>query len=78
MDLSFSEKDEAFRQEVVAFLDQEWPEEKRGSTPFTRAAYLDWHKKLHAKGWAAPAWPVAHGGQDWTPTQHYIFNEEMA
>ncbi|MEL6113100.1 MAG: acyl-CoA dehydrogenase family protein, partial [Pseudomonadota bacterium] len=78
MDLSFSEKDEAFRQEVVAFLDQEWPEEKRGSTPFTREAYLDWHKKLHAKGWAAPAWPVAHGGQDWTPTQHYIFNEEMA
>ncbi|MEL7017171.1 MAG: acyl-CoA dehydrogenase family protein [Pseudomonadota bacterium] len=78
MDLSFSEKDEAFRQDIVAFLDREWPEEKRGNVPFTREAYLDWHKKLHAKGWAAPAWPVDHGGKDWTPTQHYIFNEEMA
>ncbi|MEM1193806.1 MAG: acyl-CoA dehydrogenase family protein [Pseudomonadota bacterium] len=78
MDLSFSEKDEAFRQDIVAFLDREWPEEKRGNVPFTREAYLDWHKKLHAKGWAAPAWPVDHGGKDWAPTQHYIFNEEMA
>ncbi len=81
MDLSFSEKDEAFRQEVIAFLNDAWPEEKRGEAREDgsyREAYLEWHKKLHAKGWAAPAWPVEYGGTDWTPTQRYIFNEEMA
>ncbi len=81
MDLSFSEKDEAFRQEIIAFLDEAWPEEKRGKAREAgnfREEYLAWHKKLHARGWAAPAWPVEYGGTDWTPTQRYIFNEEMA
>ena len=78
MDLSFSQKDEAFRREIIDFLDAEWPEAQRGKVDFTRENYLAWHKKLHQRGWAAPAWPVEYGGQDWTPSQHYIFNEELA
>lgn len=84
MNLEFSDKDEAFRQEIVEFLDSSWPKEQRargqtGQRPeFNRENYIAWHKKLHERGWAAPAWPVAHGGTDWTPTQRYIFNQEMA
>ncbi len=83
MDLTFSEKDETFRQEIIDFLSEHWPEEKRrGGAGYGvddyRTGYLDWHKKLHARGWAAPAWPIEHGGTDWTPTQRYIYNEEMA
>lgn len=79
MDLSFSAKDEEFRKEVVQFLDENWPAENRnGKVAFTKENYVAWHKKLHSKGWAAPAWPVDYGGTDWTPTQQYIFNEEMA
>jgi alkylation response protein AidB-like acyl-CoA dehydrogenase len=32
---------------------------------------------LNAKGWAVPHWPVAWGGQDWSPIQRYIFTEEL-
>lgn len=77
MNLGFSEKDETFRQEVKDFLAENWPEDMRGK-PLNRENYIGWHKKLHAKGWAAPAWPVEYGGTDWTPAQKYIFNEEMA
>ncbi|MCI5044446.1 MAG: acyl-CoA dehydrogenase family protein [Aquisalinus sp.] len=78
MDLSFSEKDEAFRQEVISFLDENWPADQRGKVEFNKETYLDWHKKLHAKGWVAPAWPEEYGGTGWTPTQRYIFDQEMA
>lgn len=82
MDLNFSEKDEAFRQEVKDFLDKEWPEDKRGNasepTIDTRESYIAWHKKVHAKGWAAPSWPVKYGGTGWTAAQKYIYQEEMA
>ncbi|GGC97967.1 acyl-CoA dehydrogenase family protein [Aquisalinus flavus] len=79
MDLKFSDREEAFRQEVKAFLDEAWPAEKRGSkTEFTRDNYLDWHRKLHARGWIAPAWPEEYGGTGWTPTQRYIFDKECA
>lgn len=82
MDLAFSPQDEQFRAEVKTFLDTAWPEENRGTgsggTSFTRENYIAWHKKLHAKGWATPAWPKEYGGTDWTPAQKYIFNVEMA
>jgi alkylation response protein AidB-like acyl-CoA dehydrogenase len=39
-------------------------------------ASMAWQAILHERGWAAPAWPVEHGGCDWTLTQHYIFSRE--
>lgn len=37
---------------------------------------MAWQKILHARGWAAPDWPVEYGGTDWTVVQRYIFAEE--
>ena len=37
---------------------------------------MEWQRHLHERGWAAPAWPVEHGGCDWSLTQHYIFSRE--
>lgn len=37
---------------------------------------MEWQHILHERGWAAPAWPVEHGGCDWSLTQHYIFGRE--
>jgi alkylation response protein AidB-like acyl-CoA dehydrogenase len=39
-------------------------------------ASMQWQRILHARGWAAPAWPVEHGGCGWSRTQHYIFSRE--
>ncbi len=32
----------------------------------TTTASLAWQAILHERGWAAPAWPVEHGGCDWS------------
>lgn len=39
-------------------------------------ASMEWQRILHERGWAAPAWPVAYDGCDWSLTQHYIFSRE--
>ena len=83
MDLSRSPADIAFRDEVRAFLDAELTPELRAAGRGMTSVYSDypvamaWQRILHARGWAAPAWPVEHGGRDWSVAQHYIFASEL-
>jgi alkylation response protein AidB-like acyl-CoA dehydrogenase len=82
MDLSWSPKDLEFRDEVRAFLDDKLTPDLRQAGRLMTSVYADheasmaWQAILHERGWAAPAWPVEHGGCDWTLTQHYIFSRE--
>ena len=75
-------QDEAFRKEVRAFFAAELTPELRRAGKLMTSVYADhesqmaWQAKLHAKGWAAPAWPVEHGGCDWSVVQHHIFASE--
>ncbi|MGH6650133.1 MAG: acyl-CoA dehydrogenase family protein [Sphingopyxis sp.] len=75
-------EDEAFRDEVRAFFAAELtPELRRAGTLMTsvyadHASQMAWQEKLHAKGWAAPAWPTRYGGCDWSVVQHHIFASE--
>jgi alkylation response protein AidB-like acyl-CoA dehydrogenase len=82
MDLDFSPEDLAFRGEVRAFIDQNYPAHLRGKQinedSFQKEDYIAWHKVLAKKGWIAPSWPNEFGGTDWTPTQKYIWSEELA
>lgn len=81
MNLEFSPEEIAFRAEVRAFIDENYPEELKefGSREdLTRDQFLAWHKVLGKKGWAAPAWPEKYGGTGWTSTQRYIWSEENA
>ena len=82
MDLDFSSEDLAFRDEVRAFIAEAYPAQLKdrliGEDAFTKEDYLAWHRTLADKGWIAPNWPKAVGGTDWTPTQKYIFSEELA
>ncbi len=82
MDLRMSAEDEAFRQEVRAFVEENLsPETKRKIETGKRLAkedFVGWQKALHRKGWIAPGWPQEHGGTGWTPTQKYIFDDELA
>jgi alkylation response protein AidB-like acyl-CoA dehydrogenase len=82
MDLSFSAEEEAFRDEVRAFLDQAMPPEialkaERGEY-FHHDEIMAWHKVLHAKGWVAPHWPKAFGGAELDVTRRFILAEEQA
>ena len=82
MNLDFSPEDIAFRNEVRAFIEENYPPELRAKQEtgeeLSRDDHLSWHKILAKKGWVAPGWPKAIGGTGWTPTQKYIWSEEQA
>jgi alkylation response protein AidB-like acyl-CoA dehydrogenase len=82
MELILTPEEEAFRQEVRAFVMTEVPEEVRRKTMtgfrLSKEEHVTWQKKLFRKGWIAPGWPVEHGGTGWTPMQKHLFEEECA
>nr|WP_314437265.1 acyl-CoA dehydrogenase family protein [uncultured Brevundimonas sp.] len=82
MNLDFSPDDLAFRQQVRDFFADALPSDLRQKMADRRHLEKDdivrWQRLLNAQGWATPAWPVEWGGQAWTPTQRYIFQEEAA
>ena len=81
MDLEFSAEDIAFRNEVRAFIDANYPAHLKGRVlreDLSKEDFLAWHKILGKKGWSAPAWPKEYGGAGWTATQRYIWLEENA
>jgi len=84
MDLEFSAADLAFRDEVRAFIAEAFDDDMRAKSAQSKNAHIDkdgqvrWLKRLHAKGWIAPDWPVEYGGTGWSLAQKYIFDMEMA
>ena len=81
MNLDFTPEENAFREEVRAFIRDNYPKEltNMGSREdLTRDQFLAWHKILGKKGWSAVAWPTKYGGTGWTSTQRYIWSEENA
>lgn len=81
MDLRLTAEETQFRDEVRAWLKAALPGDLRkkmilGVRP-SKADIVRWQRILNAKGWAAPSWPVEHGGTGWDATQLYIFKEEM-
>jgi alkylation response protein AidB-like acyl-CoA dehydrogenase len=84
MRVDWSADELAFRDEVRAFLDAELTSEMRRITRKMTSVYaphdlsMAWQAILHARGWAAPAWPVEHGGCGWSSAQRYIFASEFA
>ncbi|MEI9885021.1 MAG: acyl-CoA dehydrogenase family protein [Rhizomicrobium sp.] len=84
MDLSWSAADTRFRDEVRDFLAAELTPDLRKAGKTMTSVYADydvgmaWQRILHKKGWAAPAWPVEHGGCGWNVVQRYIWASETA
>lgn len=82
MDAAFSPEDETFRARVRDFFDHRYPRHVRDKVArwqrLDRQDYIDWMRSLHEEGWSAINWPEEYGGTGWTPTQKYIFYQEMA
>ena len=81
MDLTFTDRDEAFRQEVRDFVATAMPPEMKEKAAnhghFSMPEVMEWHRILASQGWVAPHWPEEAGGPGWEATQRFIFSEEM-
>ncbi len=92
MKLGLDPADEAFREELLAFIDEHAPAEIRGGRDWigddedTDAEGLmiipawarQWQATLFDHGWMIPGYPAELGGRNATPTQTLIFLEELA
>ena len=84
MDMTFSKSDKQFQQEIKGWLKENFegdlqPAVEQSSIgQLSRDNQLLWQRRLAEKGWAAPNWPKELGGANFTPTQQYIFDLEMA
>jgi alkylation response protein AidB-like acyl-CoA dehydrogenase len=83
MDLAFNQEEQAFRDEVRAFLRDKLPADMRqrvhlGDHTHIKQDIEGWQKILNARGWGAPAWPVEFGGTGWSKARQFIFETECA
>jgi alkylation response protein AidB-like acyl-CoA dehydrogenase len=79
MDLTFSERETAFRDELRAWLADNPPDPQPtdGGEDALLAWRRDWQRRLYDAGWAAPHWPDEYGGRGVTPSESAIYFEEM-
>lgn len=82
MDLEFSPEEQAFRQEVRAWIQSAMPpamrEKAQNGSLFNHEDTMAWHKILYEKGWIAPHFPKEFGGTGWDAARRFIFVEELA
>ena len=89
MDFSLTDEDVAFRDELRAWLDEHLPPFLAEWSSDASAAEEDgfdrtqqrrkaWQRLLDEGRWAAINWPREWRGREATPTQNFIYSEEMA
>ena len=82
MDLSLTDEELAFRDEVRNFLDAHLTDEMKSASRLDTGPFGDfetgqrWLKVLAEQGWSAPMWPTEHGGPGWSAIQRFIFDSE--
>ena len=78
MDLTFSERETAFRDELRAWFAANDPGPEPPHVEELHYAWRrDFQRRLYEGGWAAPHWPVEHGGRGATLTESAIYFEEL-
>jgi alkylation response protein AidB-like acyl-CoA dehydrogenase len=78
MDLTYSEAEQAFRQEARAWLVANVPRDPMpsGDTAEGFALHRHWERRLFEARWAVVSWPKEYGGREATLMQWLIFEEE--
>ena len=74
MDFQLTEEEEAFRNEVVAFLDDNLPEDGARTPEFMQ----EWNRKIREKRWVGFSWPEEVGGGGGSIMKQVILKDEMA
>jgi alkylation response protein AidB-like acyl-CoA dehydrogenase len=77
MDLTFSDSEAAFRDELRAWFESNDPGPEPSGDDANYAWRRDWQRRLAADRYAAVHWPVEYGGRGATMTESAIFFEEL-
>jgi alkylation response protein AidB-like acyl-CoA dehydrogenase len=77
MDLTLSPSEEAFRDELRAWLEANHPGEVPEDENYAFEFRRKWQAKLHEGGWTGLSWPKEYGGRGATLVEQAIFSEEM-
>jgi len=82
MNVSYSQKEEKFREEIIEWLRENTPAEIKdqtlGGSTLDPELLIKWHKTLYKKGWIAPEFPKELGGTGFNITEQFIFNYEYS
>lgn len=82
MDLAFTPEEQAFREEVRAWVRANLPEDLshkvHNALRLSRDDMQRWAKILGQKGWLGYGWPKEFGGPGWSAVQRHLFEEECA
>jgi len=78
VDLTFSDREQAFRAECRAWLQAHVPSESLGShnTAEGFARHVTWERELFEARWAVVSWPEEFGGRGASLVEWLIFEEE--
>jgi alkylation response protein AidB-like acyl-CoA dehydrogenase len=77
VDLTLSPAEEAFRDELRSWLENNHPGNEPAGDEATFQFRRDWQRQLHEAGWAGVSWPKDYGGRGATLIEQAIFNEEV-
>jgi len=79
VDLTLTAEEQAFRDEVRAWLAENHPGEPPAGGEDAQFEFArQWQRTLHEAGWAGISWPREYGGRGATLIEQAIFQEEMA
>ena len=82
MDLDFTPEEQAFREQIRAWVRENLPKDisdkVRNSMRLTRDDLQRWAKILGKQGWLGWGWPKQFGGPGWNAIQKHLFEEETA
>jgi alkylation response protein AidB-like acyl-CoA dehydrogenase len=78
MDLTFSDDELAFRDELRAWLEANHPGSEPDGEEAILAHRVSWQRRLHEGGWAGVHWPREYGGRGASLIEAAIFYEELA
>jgi len=77
VDLTLSEPEEAFRDELRGWLSDNHPGREPEGDEAAFVFRRDWQRNLYDAGWAGVSWPKEYGGRGATLVEQAIFNEEV-
>lgn len=78
MQLALTVQEQAFAEEVRAFVKDNLPADIAGKVgndqTLLKDDYVRWQQILGRKGWLVNTWPERHGGPGWSVVQQYLFD----